>query len=265
VAALHRALSLAEGYHGAVGVGEQLDLDVAGPLEVTLEEKPAVAERRPRLPSGGFDRIVELGRAPHSAHAAPAAARRRLDEEREADRRRLASRDDGHAGLARDPLRLELVAACAKSRRGRADPDEAGVEDRGGELRALRKEAVPWMHRVGTRLARRADDLAGVEVRGDGDRLVRGPRVQRAGVVRRRDGNRLDAEPSRRPEDAERDLAAVRYEELRDRHNPARVRSAITESARYGTASEVAAAIAPPIALPPLCPGAQARLTRANA
>ena len=45
VAPLHRALALAEREHGAVGVGEQLDLDVARSLDVSLAEDGAVAER----------------------------------------------------------------------------------------------------------------------------------------------------------------------------------------------------------------------------
>ena len=63
VAALHRALALAERDHRAVRVGEQLDLDVPRPLEVALEEQTVVAEGRARLAAGGLDRLVELGRA----------------------------------------------------------------------------------------------------------------------------------------------------------------------------------------------------------
>ena len=46
VAALDRALALAEVHEGAVAVAEDLDLDVAGPGDVALEEDPVVAERR---------------------------------------------------------------------------------------------------------------------------------------------------------------------------------------------------------------------------
>src|SRR5262249_21100189 len=44
MAALDRALALAEGVHVPVAVRKQLDLDVAGPLEVALEEDGVVSE-----------------------------------------------------------------------------------------------------------------------------------------------------------------------------------------------------------------------------
>jgi hypothetical protein len=53
--------------------------------------------------------------------------------------------------------------------------------------------------------------LVSVEVRRDLDRLVGGASVQRAAIVRRRDGNRGDPELAAGTEDPQRDLAAVRY------------------------------------------------------
>ena len=46
MAPLHGAVALTEREHRAVCVGEELDLDVAGPLDVALAEDGAVAERR---------------------------------------------------------------------------------------------------------------------------------------------------------------------------------------------------------------------------
>ena len=74
------------------------------------------------------------------------------------------------------------------------------------------------MDRVGARPLRGPDVLLGVEVRRDLDRLVRRAGVQRAGVVGRRDRDGRDPELAAGAEDADGDLAAVRYEELPDPH-----------------------------------------------
>jgi hypothetical protein len=49
---LHGAVALAEREHGAVRVGQQLHLDVAGPLEIALAVDRAVAEGRCGLAGG---------------------------------------------------------------------------------------------------------------------------------------------------------------------------------------------------------------------
>ena len=95
----------------AAGVAEQLRLDVTRPLEIPLAEHRAVAERRLGLALGSRERVVELGRGANDAHAAPAASGGSLDDERVADLGGRALRHGRHAGLARDPLRRELVAA----------------------------------------------------------------------------------------------------------------------------------------------------------
>ena len=53
VAALHRAVALAEDHQVPGGVGDDLHLDVARALEVALAEHGRVAERRLRLAPGG--------------------------------------------------------------------------------------------------------------------------------------------------------------------------------------------------------------------
>ena len=98
-------------------VSEQLDLDMAWPLDVALAEDAVVAEGGCGLPPRGGERLLQLVGGPNDAHAASAATRGRLDDEREADVVRLAVRDDGNAGLAGDLLRGELVAAAGAARR----------------------------------------------------------------------------------------------------------------------------------------------------
>ena len=63
MAALDRALALAEREHRAVLVGEELNLDMARPLDVALAEDGVVAEGRLRLALGRGERLVQLCRA----------------------------------------------------------------------------------------------------------------------------------------------------------------------------------------------------------
>ena len=217
MAPLHRAVPLAEGDDVPVRVGEQLNLDVPRPLEVALEVEPPVAERADRLALGGLEGVVELGRVTDDAHTAPAPARGGLDDEREAD---LLSRPLGQgrdAGLARDPLRRELVPAEPQRLRRRPDPRQPGGFHRLGEAGVLGEEPVAGMDRVRARLLRCPDVLLGVEVARDLDRLVGGAAVERARVVGRDHGHGCDPALTAGAEDAQRDLAAVRNEQLRDR------------------------------------------------
>src|SRR5689334_22577001 len=107
--ALDRALALEEVHDVAVRVAEDLHLHVPRPLEVLLDEQRRVAERRARLALRGLARVLEIFVARDEAHALPAAARARLEQQRIADAARgrrdrrdlllLAgpARHDGHA------------------------------------------------------------------------------------------------------------------------------------------------------------------------
>ena len=217
VATLDRALALAERDHVVV-VPEELDLDVARALDEALAEDAVVAEGRGGLAAGGRERLDEVGRVAHHAHAAAAAPRGRLHDEREADLLRLALRDDGHAGLARDRLRRQLVASATEGLGRRTDPRQPGRLHGLGEVGTLGEEAVAGMDRVGPCRAGGTHVLLRVEVARDLDGLVGGPRVERAAIVRRDDRDGADPELAAGAEDAKRDLAAVRDEELPDGH-----------------------------------------------
>ena len=116
------------------------------------------------------------------------------------------------------PLRRELVAALAQRLGRGADEDEARSLDRLRELWALGQEAVAGMDCVGARLAGGPDVLLRVQVARDLHRLVGRARVQRAYVVGRGDRDGGDPELAARAEDAQRDLAPVRDEQLPDLH-----------------------------------------------
>ena len=85
---LDRAIALEEVDQTAVRVADELHLDVLGPLDELFEEDIGDAERRPGLAAGGFDRLLELVGGVNDAHAAAAAAHRRLHDDRVAEFRR---------------------------------------------------------------------------------------------------------------------------------------------------------------------------------
>ena len=88
VAALDRAVALAEVDARSVRVEQDLDLDVATAFDEPFEDEPVVPERRGRLSPGGREGIGEPFRLPDGAHPLAAATGRGLDQEREADPRR---------------------------------------------------------------------------------------------------------------------------------------------------------------------------------
>ncbi len=199
MAALDRAVALAERRDVAVLVGEELDLDVARPVEIALAEDRVVAERRRCLAARRRERFVELLGCAYDAHPAPAAARGRLDEQREADLLRRPARQDGHAGRARGLLGGQLVAPGSQRGRRRADPGQSRVEHGLRQLGALGEEAVAGMDGVGAGLPRGAHVLGRVEVGRDLDERVRRLGVERTAVVGSRDRDRLDVpRPGRR-------------------------------------------------------------------
>src|SRR5436190_15008122 len=111
--ALDRAFALAKGHDAAVRVAEHLDLDVARTLEIFLEIDGGIAERALGFVARGLVLALQLGFFPADAHAASAAARRRLEDHGKSDlmrdRRRVLDRlhrafaagDDRDTGVLR--------------------------------------------------------------------------------------------------------------------------------------------------------------------
>ena len=127
--------------------------------------------------------------------------------------------DDRHVRGHRCGPGARLVAEQFEGLHSRTDECHASPGAAPGEVRVLRQEAVARVQRVAARVHGGGDDLFDVEVRRrpgavEGHRLVRLAGVQGSGVVRRRHRHRRHAELRRRAHDADRDLAAVRHQEL---------------------------------------------------
>ncbi len=118
-----------------MGVAEDLDLDVARPGDVALEEHSVVAEAARRLAPGRGDRVGQVAGRLDDPHALAAAAGGRLDEQRVADLAvggRVVGRAQGRdAGLDRRPLGGQLVAHGRDDVGRRPDPGQPGRRDLG--------------------------------------------------------------------------------------------------------------------------------------
>ena len=231
VAALDGALALAEGDHVAVGVGEDLDLDVVGRGDELLHVALAVAEGRLGLGVGLGEGLAGVGGVLDLADAAAAAARARLDEHGAADALRLAdrlvrvleqvaARNDGHVRLAGGAARVVLVAHAVDDVRIGTDEHEAALLALAREVRVLREEPVAGVDGLGAGLQGDREDGVLVEVAvrrarpADAVGLVGEGDVQRLGIGRGVHGNGLDAHLLAGANHADRDLAAVRNEDL---------------------------------------------------
>ena len=220
----------------AVGVGEDLDLDVARIDHGLLEDQLARAEGAFGLGPRRADRFEEIGVALDQPHAAPAAAGRGLHHHRQADLARfllemgvalvgaLIARHAGHAGIDHAPLGGSLVAHGGDGGGRRADEDQAGVLAGRGKGLVLGEEAVAGMDRIGARLVRGLEDAVDAEIalaygrRADAHRLVGEGNVRGVlvGVGIDRDG--AIAHRLGRAHDAPGDLAAVGDQDLAEVH-----------------------------------------------
>ena len=123
MAALDRAVALAEVDAVAVRVEQDLDLDVAGALDEPLEDQPVVAEAAAASRRAAASASRQLDRLADGPHALAAAAGRRLDEQRVADP--VGGRDaaPGRSGpRRRSPARTGTPSACARRRAAALSP-----------------------------------------------------------------------------------------------------------------------------------------------
>ena len=169
VAALDRAVALAEVDHVPVRVGENLHLDVSRVLEVFLDVDRRVGEVGLALAPRGLERALDVVVLANDPKSLAAAAGRRLDRNRPAElvaeaAHRLGAldrlgrpRDDRHAGGPHPLARLGLRAHRLDRLGRRADPGEPGGLDRPREAGVLGEEAVAGMNRLGAGALRRLD------------------------------------------------------------------------------------------------------------
>ena len=173
---LHGAIALIEVQQVAGAIAQDLHLDVAGPFDVAFQKHRIVAEGRAGFAPRFGEPLAEFGGATHHAHAAPAAAECRFDDERKADAARdalgLARVGDGvfgprHRGDAGALGQLAGRAFVAEQfEQLRAGTDEGDTCPFAGARQSwvFRQETVAWMDGVHTFFARQSDDAVDVEV-----------------------------------------------------------------------------------------------------
>ena len=142
-------------------VGDDLHLDVARAHHHPLEEDGGVAEGVLGLGARRGEGIGELALGRHAADAAPAAARGRLEEEREAEAARVGARlvdardraaapgRHRHAELLGELLGADLVAEAPHGFGAGADEDDTELGAEVGEGGVLRDEAPAHPGRLG--------------------------------------------------------------------------------------------------------------------
>src|SRR5438093_13096777 len=81
MAALDGALALAQAYHVAVLVGQDLEFDMPGTLHELFHVEIAVTKSSSGFSLRGLEEAGQFFFAAHDTHAAPAAARRGFDDD----------------------------------------------------------------------------------------------------------------------------------------------------------------------------------------
>ena len=219
--------------HLAVPVAEDLHLDVLRARNVFLQEHRRIAKRPLRLALRLVEQRVEIAGLVDHPHPAPAAAKRRLDDQRKTDLRRdlqrltavahriLRARQRRHLQLLRQRPRRHLVAHQLEQLRLWPHELNPRLPARPREPRILRQKSVARMNEIHAMLLRHRHDPLDVQIRADRTlplahaiRLVRLEAVHRKPVLLGVDRDRAQPEFRRRAHDADGDLGAVGDEEF---------------------------------------------------
>ena len=226
VAALHRALTLAERKHMALLIGHNLHLNVVGWRDELLHVALAVAKNGLALGTRLDERLCRIFHALDLANAATATTCTRLNKHGAANAlglgRRLlgafeqiAARHDGHARRGSRSTCGVLVAHAVDHLGRRADKRQTILVAVAHEARLLGKETVARMDCLCPRLYGTGEHGIVVEVAlgktwaADAICLVGKLHVQRVRIGRGVDGDGLDAHIAARADNTDRDFAAV--------------------------------------------------------
>ena len=227
VAALHGAFAFSKRDDAAVGVGEDLDFDVAGIFQIFFEIETRVAESVERFGGGIAPGGSEVGIAGNETHAFSAAAGDGFEQYGVAHRLceglRLVGFFDGivAAGNGGDVgAACELAAGGFRAESfhgfgGRTDEDEAGFLAGTGERGIFREESVAGVDGVAAGAAGYVDQFVDAEITFAGGRgadevgFVGEADMEGGAVGFAEDGDGADAEFAAGAEDAHGDFAAI--------------------------------------------------------
>ncbi len=228
MAALQRAVAIAQVNRIALAVGQHLDFHVAWIGQELLEVDHWVAEGGAGFVAGQLGRGDQVLFLVHHTHAATTTTTGGLDDHRIAyfasdsqrfllvfRERAVGAGNGGDAGLLHGVLGRHLVAHQADHIGGRADEGEAGFLHLLGEIGILGEEAVAGVNAIGAGYLGSGDDRRNAQVglggggRADAHGLVGQRHVHQVTVGSGVHRHGLDAQFLAGAQDTKGDLAAV--------------------------------------------------------
>ena len=214
-----------------MGIGQDLNLDVARAIDELLEIDARVLERGRGLVASRLQCACEVGLVAAHPHALAAPSRGRLDQDGEADRTGkaqglgvagdgpLGPGHAGHLGRGGDLLGLGLQAHLADRLMGRPDELEVAAPADLGELGVLAQEAVAGVNRLHVGHLGSRDQPGNVQIAvgagglADADGAIGKLQVRRVAVGLGIDRDHLDAQLLAGPNDSQGDFTTVRHQD----------------------------------------------------